>query len=63
MTDTAMQEMLDSHQIQKMLVDYCRGIDRCDVELVASVYHDDAVDDHGIFRGLGKDFARTRSRR
>ncbi|MDG2113023.1 MAG: nuclear transport factor 2 family protein [Actinomycetota bacterium] len=57
MTDAAMQEMLDNHQIHKVLVDYCRGIDRCDVELVASVYHDDAIDDHGIFRGLGKDFA------
>jgi len=57
MTDTALQELLDSREIEKVLTAYCRGIDRCDVDLVASVYHDDAIDDHGIFQGLGKDFA------
>ena len=44
--------------IQRCLLDYCRGIDRCDAELVASVYHPDATDDHGSFVGLGIDFAR-----
>lgn len=44
--------------IRRCLVDYCRGIDRCDADLVASVYHSDATDDHGSFVGLGVDFAR-----
>jgi SnoaL-like protein len=32
-------------------------VDRCDAELVASVYHPDGTDDHGSFKGLGSDFA------
>lgn len=44
--------------IRRCLLDYCRGIDRCDATLVASVYHPDATDDHGSFVGLGVDFAR-----
>jgi hypothetical protein len=44
--------------IQRCLLDYCRGVDRCDADLVASVYHPDATDDHGSFVGLGVDFAR-----
>lgn len=44
--------------IRRCLADYCRGIDRCDADLVASVYHADASDDHGSFIGRGVDFAR-----
>ena len=43
--------------IQRRLVDYCRGVDRGDAALVASVYHPDGTDDHGSFKGLGIDFA------
>lgn len=43
--------------IRRCLVDYCRGIDRCDADLVASVYHPDATDDHGSFVGPGVEFA------
>ena len=45
--------------IQRCLLDYCRGVDRCDADLLASVYHPDATDDHGSFVGLGVDFARS----
>lgn len=44
-------------EIRRRLLDYCRGIDRCDAALVASVYHPDGTDDHGSFVGLGTDFA------
>lgn len=44
--------------IRRCLTDYCRGIDRCDAVLVASVYHPDGTDDHGSFVGSGIDFAR-----
>jgi hypothetical protein len=33
-----------------------RGLDRCDAELVRSTFHDDATDDHGIFRGTADEF-------
>ncbi len=44
-------------EIRRRLLEYCRGIDRCDAALVASVYHPDGTDDHGSFVGLGSDFA------
>lgn len=36
---------------------YCRGIDRCDEELVRSVFHADAWVDYGTFKGNGWEFA------
>ena len=50
--------LLAERAIRRRLLEYCRGIDRCDEELVASAYHPDGTDDHGSFRGLGVDFAR-----
>lgn len=55
--DTNIQRLLDEREIHRRLTDYCRGVDRCDAELIASVYHPDATDDHGSFVGLGVDFA------
>lgn len=43
--------------IQDLLWRYCRGIDRCDADLVRSVYHPGATDDHGIFVGDAEEFA------
>jgi hypothetical protein len=52
------QRLLDEREIRDVLARYCRGVDRADEALVASVYHPDAVDDHGVFRGSGAEFAR-----
>ena len=35
---------------------YCRAIDRCDKELLRTVYWPDAVDQHGIFNGNALEF-------
>jgi len=43
--------LLDRESIRECLMRYCRGIDRCDADLVKSAFWPDAVDDHGIFRG------------
>lgn len=51
------QSLSDHHEIRELLARYCRGIDRGDKALVASVYHDDAYDDHGTFKGSPRDFA------
>jgi ketosteroid isomerase-like protein len=51
-----LQMLLDKREIHEVLMRYCRGIDRCDAELLHSVYHPDATDDHGLFKGKAADF-------
>jgi len=53
----ALQELVDRAAIHDVLMRYCRGVDRCDEELVRSAFHLDAVDDHGYWKGPGWDFA------
>jgi hypothetical protein len=52
-----LQHVLDERAIRRRLLEYCRGVDRLDAELVRGVYHSDGTDDHGSFVGLGIDFA------
>ena len=56
--DAELQEMLDHFRIRKLLAEYCRGSDRCDEPLMASVYAAESWDDHGVFCGPGDEFAR-----
>jgi ketosteroid isomerase-like protein len=51
------QELLDRKAILDCLQRYARGIDRHDADLVASCYHPDAVDDHGLYVGSGRGLA------
>jgi len=39
-------------------VRFCRGVDRLDETLIASCFHEDATDDHGMYQGSGHGFAR-----
>lgn len=49
--------LMAERDIQRALNHYCRGIDRRDAELLRSVYHDDAIDDHGAgFVGSADDY-------
>jgi hypothetical protein len=50
-------ELVTRQEIQDVLVRYCRAVDRGDLELLRSVYHPDATDDHGIFSGNAHEFA------
>ena len=56
MTQAAIEELLAKQEITELLYRYCRGIDRLDWDLVRSCYHDDAYDDHSIFRGSPDEF-------
>ncbi len=46
-----LQQLLDEHAIRKVLMRYCRGIDRRDFDLVRSCYHTDGTDNHGTYQG------------
>lgn len=54
--ERTVEELRDRLAIQDVLARYSRGIDRLDRELLLSVYHPDAVDDHGVFIGNPHEF-------
>jgi hypothetical protein len=45
--EAKLREMLDKQEIHDLLMRYCRGVDRGDADLIRSVYHPGAIDDHG----------------
>lgn len=55
--EARLQLVLDRQEIEKVLATYCRAIDRCDLELLKTVYHPDGTDDHGSFSGNAHEFA------
>lgn len=50
------KEQKDRQEIHDCLIRYARGIDRHDRELMASAYHPDAYDKHGIAEGSPVEF-------
>ena len=54
--DPRVLALLDKQEIYEALMRYCRAIDRCDEELLRTVYHPDAWDDHGTFNGPASEF-------
>ncbi|KOS58207.1 nuclear transport factor 2 family protein [Rhodococcus rhodochrous] len=52
-----LQLVYDRQQIIEVLHRYARAIDRCDLGLLQSVYHEDATDSHGSFDGNAHEFA------
>ena len=50
------QELIDRQDILDCLMRYSRGVDRFDVDMIRSVYHPDATDDHGAFVGNPEQF-------
>jgi ketosteroid isomerase-like protein len=61
MTDTALnpalQALLDKQAISDLVHAFCAAADRRDNETMRSLYHEDAIDDHGgFFKGLAMEF-------
>jgi hypothetical protein len=49
MIDPHLQALLDKDAIRDLVMTYCRAADRKDTRLMRSLYHPDAVEDHGSF--------------
>jgi hypothetical protein len=54
--DSDVQVLLDRQAIADVVLRYCRGIDRLDLELVRGCYHPDATDEHGTFTGTRDEY-------
>ena len=57
MEPNQVQWLWDQLQIQQVLATYCRGIDRCDKQLLKTAYWPDALEEHGIFTGNAMEWA------
>ena len=54
--DRLVRELIDKQACTELVYRLARAIDRCDENLLRSLFHPDATDDHGMFRGSAKDF-------
>ncbi len=58
--DRQIQSVIDKQEIQDVLMRYCHGIDRGDLGLILSAFHDDATDNHsGVEERAVDRFTRT----
>jgi ketosteroid isomerase-like protein len=57
MNDAELRELADKQAIRDLIYTYCRAVDREDVALGYSVWHEDGQADYGatFFQGRGKD--------
>ncbi|WP_404434290.1 nuclear transport factor 2 family protein [Microbacterium lacus] len=54
--DPEFQRLVDVSAIKELHIRYCRGLDRMDWDLIRSIYHPDAIDNHRKFRGGVEEF-------
>lgn len=55
--DARLQALMDKQEITELVHAYCNAMDRRDYDLLRTLYHEDATDDHGaFFRGLAMEF-------
>ncbi len=50
------ERLVDRRTIADVVLRYCRGIDRLDLQLVRDCYHPDATDEHGTFTGTRDEY-------
>lgn len=51
-----LERLIAKSEIEEAMCRYARGVDRADWDAVRACYHDDAVDEHGAFRGTADEF-------
>jgi hypothetical protein len=55
--ERAIDEMLSKQTIYDVLCRYCHGVNRCDVDVLKSVYWPEAYEAHETINGSAWDFA------
>ena len=55
--ETALAKLTDRQEILDCLTRYSRGLDRHDEQMIASAFHEDALDHHGDFVGDPRELA------
>jgi ketosteroid isomerase-like protein len=55
-TPAPIRELIDKEAIRTALARFCRGVDRGDMQALQSVYHPDALENHGDFVGSAADW-------
>lgn len=53
---TPIQTLLDRAEIEDVLYRYCRGVDRIQLDVLASVFHPDAIIDYGAVKRTAEEF-------
>lgn len=56
MADARMSLFLDKEEIRELLYIYCRGVDRSDSDILASVFTPEARVEYGLFNGTVPEF-------
>jgi ketosteroid isomerase-like protein len=52
-----LEELLAKDSIRDLVLKYSRAVDRHDFDLLATLYHEDSIDDHGgMFYGTGPEY-------
>ncbi|HEY8351680.1 MAG TPA: nuclear transport factor 2 family protein [Sphingomonadales bacterium] len=52
----ALRQLQDRQEITDLIHRYCRALDRCDEELLRSVFHPDSTHEHGPYKGTSAEF-------
>jgi len=55
--ESELAELRDREAIREVIHRYCQAVDRCDLDMLKSCYHEDGYDDHGFFAGNAHEFA------
>ncbi|BAN00923.1 nuclear transport factor 2 family protein [Ilumatobacter coccineus] len=55
-TNARMERLLDVQEITEVLYRYAAAVDRLDADRLATCFHPDATDDHGLFAGPVDEF-------
>jgi SnoaL-like domain len=55
--EVALERLIATEAIRTVCARYCQAIDRCDIDLLKSLFWPDAIDDHGLFVGNAMEFA------